>query len=105
VRQFPELREIEVTHRWSGLVAMTLDSLPHLGKHVDRVIYAAGYNGSGVALSSLIGKYVAELATGENPDLGLVTSSQLKPVPFHFVREPAIRAVAGWYQFLDAVGL
>lgn len=105
VRQFPELRDIEVTHRWSGLVAMTLDSLPHLGKHHDRIIYAAGYNGSGVALSSLMGKYVAALAVGESPDLGLVTSSGLRPVPLHVVREPAIRAVAGWYQFLDAVGL
>ena len=105
VRQFPELKDIEVTHRWSGLVAMTLDSLPHLGKHQDRVIYAAGYNGSGVALSTLMGKYVANLATGGSPDLGLITSSQLRPVPFPFVREPAIRTVAGWYQFLDAVGL
>jgi gamma-glutamylputrescine oxidase len=105
VRQFPELKGIEVTHRWSGLVAMTLDSLPHLGRQNDRVIYAAGYNGAGVALSSLMGKYVAELATGESPDLGLVTSAHLKPVPFHFVREPAVRLVAGWYQFLDAIGL
>jgi Glycine/D-amino acid oxidases (deaminating) len=105
VRQFPELSNIEVTHRWSGLVAMTLDSLPHLGRYNDRVIYAAGYNGSGVALSSLMGKYVAELATGQRPDLGLVTSSRLRPVPFQLVREPAIRTVAGWYQFLDAIGL
>jgi glycine/D-amino acid oxidase-like deaminating enzyme len=104
IRQFPELRDIGVAYRWSGLVAMTLDSLPHLGRHGDKIIYAAGYNGSGVALSSLMGKYVAEMATGGSPNLGLVTSSQLRPVPFHFVREPVIRMVAGWYQFLDAIG-
>jgi len=104
VRQFPELRDVEVTHRWSGLVAMTLDSIPHAGRLDDRVSYALGYNGTGVAMSSFIGKYLAEIVTGTQPDLGLLTSEKLKPVPFYPIREPAVRLVAGWYQFLDAIG-
>ena len=38
------------------------------------------------------------------PDLGLITRLPLKPVPFYPIREPAVRLVAGWYQFLDAIG-
>ena len=105
VQQFPELKDVEVEYRWSGLVGVTLDSLPHLGKCNNRVIYAAGYNGSGVAISSLIGKYVARLVIGEKVDLGLITSTQLEPIPFGFLREPATRMVAGWYEFLDRIGL
>jgi len=104
VRQFPELRDISITHRWSGLVAMTLDSIPHAGRLDDRVVYSVGYNGTGVALASFIGKHVAAIVAGETPDLGLLTSEGLKPVPFYPIREPAVRLVAGWYQFLDAIG-
>ncbi|ATN37366.1 FAD-dependent oxidoreductase (plasmid) [Rhizobium sp. ACO-34A] len=104
VRQFPILRDTAVTHRWSGLVAMTMDSIPHLGRLDDRIVYAVGYNGTGVALASNMGRHVAALVAGENPDLGLLTSERLKPVPFYPIREPAVRLVAGWYQFLDAIG-
>lgn len=104
VRQFPELGDAAITHRWSGLVAMTMDSIPHVGRLDDRVTYAVGYNGTGVALASSMGKHVAALVACEQVDLGLLTSERLKPVPFYPIREPAVRLVAGWYQFLDAIG-
>lgn len=104
VRQFPELSAAAVTHRWSGLVAMTMDSIPHVGRLDERIVYAVGYNGTGVALASNMGKHVAAILTGESPDLGLLTSERLKPVPFYPIREPAVRLIAGWYQFLDAIG-
>ncbi|HBF28413.1 FAD-binding oxidoreductase [Rhizobium sp.] len=104
VRQFPQLRDVAVTHGWSGLVAMTLDSIPHMGRLDERVVYAVGYNGTGVALASNMGKHVAALVAGDNPDLGLLTAQKLKPVPFYPIREPSVRLVAGWYQFLDAIG-
>lgn len=103
-RQFPVLEDIAVTHRWSGLVAMTLDSLPHVGRLDDRIVYSVGYNGAGVALSSFMGKHVAGMVVGEEADLGLLTSTPLKAIPFYPIREPAVRLVAGWYQFLDAIG-
>ncbi|WP_371348015.1 NAD(P)/FAD-dependent oxidoreductase [Ancylobacter sp. IITR112] len=103
-RQFPALAGVKVTHRWSGLVAMTLDSLPHLGRLDDRVVYALGYNGTGVALASGIGRHVAALVAGSQPDLGLLTRQPLASIPFYGLREPAVRLVAGWYQFLDAIG-
>lgn len=104
VRQFPELESVDVTHRWSGLVAMTLDSLPHAGRLDEHVVYCVGYNGTGVAMASNMGRYVARIVTGETTDAGLVSSLPLKNVPFYGLREPAVRLVAGWYQFLDAVG-
>lgn len=104
VQQFPELGSVDVTHRWSGLVAMTMDSLPHVGRLDDRMIYALGYNGAGVALASYIGKHVTDMVTGTPVDLGLLTQLPLKQIPFYGLRAPAVRVVAGWYQFLDAIG-
>jgi gamma-glutamylputrescine oxidase len=104
IAQFPELADVKVTHRWSGLVGMTLDSIPHVGRLDDRISYAVGYNGTGVAMSTLMGKYLAEIVTGSKPNIGLLASERLKKVPFYPIREPAVRLVAGWYQFLDAIG-
>jgi glycine/D-amino acid oxidase-like deaminating enzyme len=104
IRQFPELAGVKVTHRWSGLVGMTLDSLPHVGRLDDRISYAMGYNGTGVAMSTLMGKYLSEIVVGAEPDIGLLRAERLKKVPFYPIREPAVRLVAGWYQFLDAIG-
>ncbi len=103
-KQFPQIGNARVTHRWSGLVALTLDRMPHLGWLDDRVCYAMGYNGLGVAMSSLMGKYVGKLIIGEKPDLGLITATALRPIPYYSFREIGVRSVAGWYQFLDAIG-
>jgi gamma-glutamylputrescine oxidase len=101
---FPELADIPLAFKWSGLVAMTLDSVPHVGRLDDRTLFSVGYNGAGVAMSSLMGRYLAALVRGENVDLGLLDAGRLKTIPFYAFREPAVRAVAGWYQFLDAIG-
>jgi gamma-glutamylputrescine oxidase len=101
---FPQLADVRLAYRWSGLVAMTLDALPHVGRIDDRVLFAMGYNGAGVAMSTLMGRYLAAFARGESPDVGLLDASRLRRVPFYPLREPAVRLVAGWYQLLDAMG-
>jgi glycine/D-amino acid oxidase-like deaminating enzyme len=101
---FPELAGVPLAFKWSGLVGMTLDSVPHIGRLDDRMLFSMGYNGAGVAMSSLMGRYLARFVRGEAPDVGLLDASRLKSIPFYPLREPAIRMVAGWYQFLDAIG-
>ena len=101
---FPQLADVPLAYRWSGLVAMTLDSVPHVGRADDRVLFAMGYNGAGVAMASLMGRYLAAYARGETPDVGLLDAARMRHVPFYPLREPAVRMVAGWYQFLDAIG-
>lgn len=101
---FPPLADVPLAYTWSGLVAMTLDSVPHVGRADDRILFAMGYNGAGVAMSTLMGRYIASFARGETPDVGLLDARRLRRVPLYPLREPGIRLVAGWYQFLDAIG-
>lgn len=101
---FPQLSTVPITHRWSGLVAMTMNSLPQVGSLDKHTHFALGYNGAGVAMSSLMGRYVIDLVTGAHPDLALIGPTRPRTVPFYFLREPAVRLVAGWYQFLDRIG-
>jgi gamma-glutamylputrescine oxidase len=101
---FPELADVPLSFKWSGLVGMTLDSMPHIGRLDDQTLFSMGYNGAGVAMSSLMGRYLAAFVRGERPDVGLLDASRLKSIPFYPLRGPAVRMVAGWYQFLDAIG-
>ncbi|MBD8731741.1 NAD(P)/FAD-dependent oxidoreductase [Pseudomonas sp. CFBP 13710] len=101
---FPVLRDQPVAFRWSGLVAMTLDYLPHAGQLDARSFYAIGYNGGGVAMSTYMGKQLAAMTAGEPVQLGLLAGDTFKPIPLHAFRAPGVRLAAGWQQLLDAIG-
>ncbi len=103
VETFPSLAGVAIDHRWSGKVAVTLDDFPHLGRLGDRVAYAMGYGGRGVILTGLLGKMLAGLATGNEVDAGPMGGKTFTPIPFHGLRIPAMKAVAGYYRLLDAL--
>ena len=101
---YPDLAGVPVTHRWSGLVAVTADHWHHLGSLAPRVHFAMGYGGRGVAMSTLMGRYLAGLVAGERCDLGPVTAA-FPPVPFHAFRVPGMKLTAAWYQVKDRLGI
>ena len=91
---FPELADVPLAFRWSGLVGMTLDSVPHVGRLDDRTLYSVGYNGAGVAMSSLMGRYLASLVRGRD--------SRSRPArcaprsgPFHSIR--CVNRPSAWW--------
>jgi glycine/D-amino acid oxidase-like deaminating enzyme len=55
---FPSLRTVRFTHRWGGVLGVTLDMFPTMGVGGQRrsIFHAAGYSGHGVALSNYAGK-------------------------------------------------
>ena len=105
VALFPELAAVRVEYRWSGYVGMTFDQLPHVGRADETTTFCLGYNGAGIALASLLGQRAAALALGDKPELSLLGTDRLKPVPLHALRTPGVRLVAAWYQLLDALGV
>lgn len=101
---FPQLSSIRVEFEWSGNVGMTMNQLPHVGRDDDGTVYCIGYNGAGVALSSVLGQAAAALAIGDLPELSLIRAHGLKVIPLHALATPAAKVAAGWYRFLDAIG-
>lgn len=98
---FPQLERVEITHQWFGMVAVTLDSLPHLGSLEPNVHFAMGYNGRGVALAALLGRHLAQRAAGEPFTLGPITDSRFPSIPFHSLRVPAKQVALSWKQLMD----
>lgn len=93
VRFYPHLAGIRVTHSWWGLVDLTFDRIPHLGRR-DGVTFALGYCGSGVAMATWFGRRVAGWLCGDPPpafaEVGFPT------VPFYRGR-PWFLPLVGWY--------
>ncbi len=72
---YPELSKVRITHAWNGLVAMTFDHLPHMGRE-NGVHYVVGCNGSGVCMMSYLGYRMGAKIAGDN------TPSAFDGLPF-----------------------
>ncbi|GGF50106.1 oxidoreductase [Azorhizobium oxalatiphilum] len=105
VETFPQVAGVPVSHRWSGMVAVTRDDFPHIGRVSQRVSYAMGYGGRGVALSNMLGKLLVPLVRCETVDAGPMSSNPFLRYPFHAFRITGMQIVAGWYRYLDAKAL
>jgi glycine/D-amino acid oxidase-like deaminating enzyme len=101
----PQLAGVAVDRAWGGDVALTYDRMPHIGRHpVTGVVYAMGYCGSGVALSTRFGRVVARHLAGGR-DLGPFARLRWPAVPPP-ARVPGLLPFAGlWYLTRDAFGI
>ncbi len=103
VECFPELRDVKVTHAWTGYVAFTFDWLPHIGVQ-DGVHYAAGCQGSGVAMATWLGHNAAlKMAGAANAPFAL----DGLPFPTRplYAGDPSwfLPIVGEWYRLRDRI--
>jgi glycine/D-amino acid oxidase-like deaminating enzyme len=100
-RLFPALADIRIEHRWRGMVAVTLDALPHLGSLGPRIHYGLGYGGRGLVLAHAVGAMLARRALGEPIDPGPLGEAGFGPIPLHRWRRPLMQLAAGYWSLLD----
>ena len=98
---FPQLGDIELDFRWAGRVAVTTDHLPHLHELAPNLYAGLGYNGRGVAMATLMGRFLAELATGADPKDVPFPMTRPKQIPLHFLRRPMLMAMVQAYRLRD----
>jgi glycine/D-amino acid oxidase-like deaminating enzyme len=100
----PQLAGVRVERAWGGQVALTVDRLPHIGRHPGSgVVYAMGYCGTGVALSIHFGRSVGRWLCGAG-ELPAFARRPWRMVPPP-AQVPWLLPVAGWwYQARDALG-
>ena len=102
-RVFPQLRGAPIAHAWGGLVSVTRTRLPHVGRRGD-ILFAHGYSGLGVMLSTLAGKLLVEAITGRADRFDLFAA--LEPPPFPgggALRGPLHVLGMLWYAFRDRI--
>lgn len=97
---FPDLKGVGITHAWSGLVGMSRDHLPHLGRH-DGLWFALGYSGSGVAMAPYLGHKVALRLLGDPEGASPFEKTPHPSVPFFDGRPWFLRVTEAWYRYKD----
>ena len=94
----PQLAGVAVEHAWGGQVGFTVDRMPHIGR-VERITYALGYCGTGVAMSTYFGQLAADwIAGGELP---ACWQRPFPAVPLYREKPWFLPAVGWYYAALD----
>jgi glycine/D-amino acid oxidase-like deaminating enzyme len=68
VGYLPELADIQIRHRWSGPLDLTLArhcAMGVMGEHRN-IYYAVGYSGHGITLANLAGRVLTDLYAGDH---------------------------------------
>ncbi|MHC5789956.1 FAD-dependent oxidoreductase, partial [Pseudomonas idahonensis] len=100
---FPQLAGVPIEYRWSGRVALTPSFLPQLHEPAPGLSILLGYNGRGIALSTLLGKHLAARLTGAGQGFPFPVTP-LRPIPLHGLQRFYLGAGIAWYRLLDALG-
>jgi glycine/D-amino acid oxidase-like deaminating enzyme len=84
---FPSLSSTRFTHRWGGVLGVTLDMFPTFGAggREGTIFHAAGYSGHGVALSNYAGRILAPRILCR---LGRLQLRDIRDEPFFHGRQP-----------------
>lgn len=102
VAVFPELRGAVVDSCWGGLVGVTLNRLPRLGRLSPTTYFAHGYSGHGVALAGLAGTLIAEATAGTATRFDVFARLPHRRIPVgKALRTPALTLAAMWFRLLD----
>ena len=102
-RIFPELSDVEVTHSWYGYIAYTFDRLPHVGER-DGMHYAMGYCGSGVVMSTWLGRKAALRLLGQPEGESAFADIRHPTSPLYHGKPWFLPLVQAWYQGADMLG-
>ncbi len=102
---YPLLKGVEWTHAWGGDVALTRDHLPGLHLLASGVMAGLGYNGRGVGMATVMGKVLADWASGVPDDALDFPVTKVRPIPFHQFRNLGLGPTVAALRLLDRVGL
>ncbi|TMN23268.1 NAD(P)/FAD-dependent oxidoreductase [Lentibacillus cibarius] len=98
---FPQLKGARIEYRWGGKVGFTKNMLPYVGKMKEGIHFAFGYGGHGAAMSSLLGKTMAEDIFEEGNPNNPLRVKNLKSIPFHNQHAKAVGFMKFYKQFQD----
>jgi len=82
-RLWPDLKGIRWTHVWNGQLALTSDQYPHVHQPRKGLFACVGYNGRGIAFSTVMGSELAKLALGKPAAEIHLPATPIRPIALH----------------------
>lgn len=105
IKVFPMLINTKVDFSWGGTLAITANRLPHFGElYNNKLIFAHGYSGHGLALSILAGKLISEKISGVSERFDLFSKVKHLFIPGgNLLRRPIYSSAILYYKFRDTL--
>lgn len=100
---FPQMENVAVTHNWTGKVAFTFDTLPHIGAQ-DGLHYCMGYCGSGISLSTYFGMRAGYQILGKPEGVTALDGLVFPSRPYYGGTPWFIGGTIMAYRLLDRLG-
>ena len=97
----PDLRDIPITHTWTGKLGITFDLMPHIGEK-NGIYYAFGYGGHGLSIATYLGTEIGLLLSGKKDRSPFMEISH-QTMFFYRNRPWFIPFAARYFRFLDWV--
>lgn len=91
---FPDLRNVSLTHSWTGRLGLTFDLMPHIGR-IDGIHYALGYGGHGVSIATYVGTEAGMLLAGQKSQTPF--AKIVHPTMFFYRKRPWFLPLAALY--------
>ncbi len=102
---YPQLHGVRVERAWGGLVDLSRDRRPHVGRDpTTGAWFVAGYSGTGVALSTYLGSYLGRWICGEAGPSAYADEDGWRPVPRAARVGGALRVAGWWFRARDVTG-
>ncbi|MGB1311881.1 MAG: NAD(P)/FAD-dependent oxidoreductase, partial [Leucothrix sp.] len=98
---YPQFPELSIDYIWGGRLAVTQDHLPHIHQPAPGLHAGLGYNGRGVAMSTVMGRLLAEAAMGKSKNDLPLPVTPIKKYPFHRFHRTGIRLLVPWKEYCD----
>lgn len=103
IKVFPQLQNVKIDYSWGGTLAITVNRLPHFGTLMNnKVSYAFGYSGHGLALSVLAGKLIVENIHGDHERFKFFSDINHMSIPLGSIfRRPIYSSAILYYKIRD----
>lgn len=99
---FPQLADVQFDYTWGGYVGITVERTPHFGRLGDKVFFAQGFSGHGVALTGVAGKIMAEAVAGQAERFDLMARLPHTTFPGgKLFRTPTLVLAMLWFRMRD----
>ncbi len=98
----PGLEKYNAWCTWSGHVAITVNRLPHIGSIDKNILFAQGYSGHGLAITTMVGKMLAEVVLSQNSSFELLKKINHKNFPgFGVIDTPLLVLAMSYFKLKD----
>ncbi len=100
---YPQLQNLNIDYIWGGLIALTLNRVPDIGMKSDKIFYAHGFSGHGVAFTGIAGKILASnIFSGKTLELEAFERIKHKSFPGgRLFRMPLLVTISSMQKMMD----